>query len=63
MGSPAITGKVDWLALERGIRDELRAYKDGDSTAEMALYLIDGLLGEATGRGFVLEATDHPDAT
>ncbi len=54
-------GKIDWLELERQIRKTLRAVREGNAWASDALANIDGLLGDATGRGYVLPGNDYDE--
>lgn len=44
---------MDWLRLERRIRDVLEEYNTGAIPARGALIDIANILGEETGRGYI----------
>jgi len=50
--------KTDWLEMETRIRAALRVYRDGEkkpNDATLILQAISDIVGEETGRGFVLD--------
>jgi len=50
--------KTDWLEMESRIRAALRVYRDGEkkpNDATLILQAISDIVGEETGRGFVLD--------
>ena len=53
--------KTDWLEMETRIRAALRVYHDGEkkpNDAILILQAISDIVGEETGRGFVLDLFD-----
>ena len=61
MTKQTIRRKIDWLELEQQIRETLRAVREGNAWASDALANIDGLLGDATGRGYELPGNDYDE--
>ena len=55
--------KIDWLQLEQDIRKNLQALNGSPTLENAALVLtnIDGLLGDATGRGYSLPGDSFED--
>jgi hypothetical protein len=49
-------GKVDWLNLERRIRDAFRELKASAATESDTLRAISDVLGDETGRGYPMDA-------
>ena len=46
---------INWLELEDRIRRILKRYRDQELDPYEALYAIDAILGEETGRGWELK--------
>lgn len=46
--------KIDWLKLEKEIRQQLRTFREENQTPEDALEAISEAVGYHTGRGYEL---------